>query len=102
MDHSIENRIAPASATVLSMVAGPERMGGTMDKLEAGKLVRGESILEVRVELVRSEPSIWRQLEVRGSLALNQVHQVLQGAFDWEDAHLHRFTPADPFASLRR
>lgn len=74
---------------------------GWMDKLEAGDLVRQESILEVRVELVHSEPSIWRQLDIRGSLALNQVHQVLQAAFDWEDAHLHRFTPDDPFAPLR-
>ena len=74
---------------------------GCMDKLEAGSLVRRESILEVRVELVHSEPSIWRQLEIRDSLALHQVHQVLQAAFDWEDAHLHRFTPDDPFAPLR-
>lgn len=53
------------------------------------------------MELVDSEPSIWRQLEMPGSLALPQVHQVLQAAFGWEDAHLHRFTPNDPFAPLR-
>ncbi|GAA1785965.1 hypothetical protein GCM10009712_36710 [Pseudarthrobacter sulfonivorans] len=34
-------------------------------------------------------------------LALKQVHQVLQAAFGWEDAQLHRFTPRDPFAPLR-
>jgi hypothetical protein len=44
---------------------------------------------------------MWRQLEIRGSLALDQVHQVLQAAFGWEDAHLHRFLPDDPFAPLR-
>jgi hypothetical protein len=74
---------------------------GCMDKLEAGSLVRRESILGVRVELVDSEPAIWRQFELRSSLALSQVHQVLQAAFDWEDAHLHRFTASDPFAPLR-
>jgi hypothetical protein len=26
---------------------------------------------------------------------------VLQVAFGWEDPHLHRFTPDDPFAPLR-
>ncbi|GAC1372876.1 MAG: hypothetical protein NVS2B15_20710 [Pseudarthrobacter sp.] len=57
--------------------------------------------LVVRVELVDSEPAIWRQFELRGSMALNQVHQVLQAAFGWEDAHLHRFTAHDPFAPLR-
>jgi hypothetical protein len=64
---------------------------------EAGQ----EAVLGLRVELVDSEPPIWRQLEMRGSLALNQVHQVLQAAFGWEDAHLHRFTPENPFAPLR-
>jgi hypothetical protein len=34
-------------------------------------------------------------------MALDQVHQVLQAAFGWEDAHLHRFTAEDPFAPLR-
>jgi hypothetical protein len=53
------------------------------------------------VELVDIEPKIWRQLEVRGSLTLDQFHQVLQTAFGWEDVHLHRFTADDPFAPLR-
>jgi hypothetical protein len=72
-----------------------------MDNVEGDTRVLRESILEVRVELVHSEPSIWRELEIRGSLALSLVHQVLQAAFDWEVAHLHRFTPDDPFAPLR-
>lgn len=32
---------------------------------------------------------------------MSQVHQVLQAAYGWEDAHLARFTPDDPFAPLR-
>jgi hypothetical protein len=60
-----------------------------------------ESILELRVLLVDSHPEIWRQLEVRGSTSLEHVHGVLQVAFGWEDAHLHRFTDSDPFAPLR-
>lgn len=39
--------------------------------------------------------------ELRGSLALSQVNQVLQAAFGWEDAYLHRFVTSDPFAPLR-
>jgi hypothetical protein len=53
------------------------------------------------VELVNSEPAIWRRFELRGSLALSQVHQILQTTFGWEDAHLHRFVTTDPFARLR-
>ena len=60
-----------------------------------------ESVLELRVLLVGSHPEIWRQLEVRSSTSLGQVHVVLQVAFGWEDAHLHRFTDSDPFGSLR-
>lgn len=75
-------------------------MGG-MDKFEAGTGIGQDFVLEVRVELVDSEPEIWRRFELRGSLALSQVHQVLQAAFGWEDAHLHRFVASDPFAPLR-
>ncbi|VII98928.1 hypothetical protein [Arthrobacter sp. DR-2P] len=48
-----------------------------MDKLEAADLVRRESILEVRVELVTASLRFGVR-EMRNSLALNQVHQVLQ------------------------
>jgi hypothetical protein len=75
-------------------------MGG-MDNFETGAGLGQDSVLEVRVELVDSEPEIWRRFELRGSLALSQVHQVLQAAFGWEDAHLHRFVASDPFAPLR-
>ncbi|WP_427136582.1 plasmid pRiA4b ORF-3 family protein [Pseudarthrobacter sp. S9] len=60
-----------------------------------------DSLLELRVLLVGSHPEIWRQLELRGSTSLDQMHGVLQVAFGWEDAHLHRFTDSDPFAPLR-
>ena len=72
-----------------------------MENASAGMSGKPEPMLEVRVELVDIEPSIWRQLEVRGSLTLDQLHQILQTAFGWEDMHLHRFTSDDPFAPLR-
>lgn len=72
-----------------------------MDKFEAGTGIGQDSVLEVRVALVESMPEIWRRFELRGSLTLGQIHQVLQTAFDWEDAHLHRFVTSDPFAPLR-
>ncbi|WP_246084661.1 plasmid pRiA4b ORF-3 family protein [Pseudarthrobacter phenanthrenivorans] len=40
-----------------------------MDKFEAETGVGQDSVLEVRVELVDSEPEIWRRFELRGSLA---------------------------------
>lgn len=46
-------------------------------------------------------PEIWRLLGIRSHMALDQVHEVLQVAFGWEDAHLHGFTADDPFAPLQ-
>lgn len=58
----------------------PAKMGG-MDKFEARTGIRQDSVLAVRVELVDSEPEIWRLFELRRSLTLTQMHQVLQAAF---------------------
>jgi hypothetical protein len=74
---------------------------GLMGKLGTGRGVGQDSILEVRVVLLDSVPEIWRLLEIRSPMALDQVHEVLQLVFGWEDAHLHRFTTGDPFAPLR-
>lgn len=37
-------------------------------------------------------PLIWRRLLVRGETTIAGLHEILQTAFGWEDAHLHRFT----------
>lgn len=48
-------------------------------------------ILRIRAELDTSDPPIWREVDIRSDATLDVVHQVLQTAFGWEDAHLHRF-----------
>lgn len=70
-----------------------------MDKTPG--IADGPELLTVRVQLVGSEPEIWRLLEITGSLTLGSVHEVLQAAFGWENAHLHKFTATDPFAPLQ-
>lgn len=45
----------------------------------------------VRVDLDDAVPPIWRRLELRSSMTLDVLHEVLQHAFDWSDSHLHRF-----------
>jgi hypothetical protein len=45
----------------------------------------------VRVDLDGARPPIWRRLELRGDLRLDQVHDVLQSAFGWANSHLHAF-----------
>ncbi|WP_262364465.1 plasmid pRiA4b ORF-3 family protein [Arthrobacter echini] len=58
-------------------------------------------ILRVMVSLEGSEPAIWRLLDLDASLTLDRVHEVLQVAVGWRDAHLHSFTDTDPYQRVR-
>jgi hypothetical protein len=46
---------------------------------------------ELRVELRGIRPKIWRSLQVPLEYALDELHDVLQLAFGWENSHLHDF-----------
>ena len=68
----------------------------------ASSRVAHSSIYRVRVSLVDgdaedSETEIWRLLELRSGLRLDEVHAVLQIAMGWEDSHLHLFTDQLPY-----
>jgi hypothetical protein len=45
----------------------------------------------IRIDLTRTKPPVWRRLEVASDLHLDSVHEIIQAAFGWWDAHLHRF-----------
>ncbi|MGP9603877.1 MULTISPECIES: plasmid pRiA4b ORF-3 family protein [unclassified Brachybacterium] len=49
------------------------------------------ALLTLRVDLEHAVPPIWRRLELRSDLTLEEVHGMLQTAFGWFDAHLWRF-----------
>jgi len=56
------------------------------------------ALLTVRVDLQHAAPPIWRRLELRSDLTLEEVHGILQTAFGWYDAHLWRFAAGgNPF-----
>jgi hypothetical protein len=56
-------------------------------------------IFRVRVDLKRSQPRIWRRLELRSDMKLDVVHRVLQTSFAWLDYHLWRFSiGGEPFS----
>ncbi len=46
----------------------------------------------VRVDLIGTEPPLWRRLELASDMLLDELHDVLQVAFGWTDSHLHRFS----------
>src|SRR5699024_4010397 len=70
-----------------------------MPKKSPKKVSSSNRRLVIRDELEGTEPAIWRRLELAPELRLDQVHDVLQAAFGWENVHLHEFesrTPIDP------
>lgn len=50
------------------------------------------SLFKLKVELVDSEPLIWRRIYIDGRARLNVFHHILQAAMGWTDSHLHEFT----------
>jgi Plasmid pRiA4b ORF-3-like protein len=49
-------------------------------------------ICTLRIELLGSDPLIWRELEAPTSITLNVLHNVIQVAMGWFDQHLWEFT----------
>ena len=54
--------------------------------------------MRVRLDLKGAKPPIWRRIDIRSDLRLDNVHQVIQASFEWMDYHLYRFSiGGDPF-----
>ena len=61
------------------------RRGQVRRRTRPGRAVSGQD------HLARCQAPIWRRLRLPASTTLAQLHQVIQVAFGWEDAHLHAF-----------
>lgn len=48
-------------------------------------------VFRIKVVLQDSKPPIWRRLEVPADMSLDDLHDALQIAFDWDNSHLHRY-----------
>jgi hypothetical protein len=48
-------------------------------------------VYQLRIWIRRISPQIWRRLLVRSDSTIAQLHDTLQIAFGWADAHLHQF-----------
>jgi hypothetical protein len=51
----------------------------------------GAVVFQVKVTIVGKEPAIWRRFLLPGNTKLEQVHECIQGAFGWQNCHLHEF-----------
>ncbi len=49
-------------------------------------------IATVRIELVDTDPLIWRQVEVPTAMTLKALHDVIQVVMGWSNSHLWEFT----------
>ncbi|HEY1016529.1 MAG TPA: plasmid pRiA4b ORF-3 family protein [Herpetosiphonaceae bacterium] len=60
---------------------------------------------ELRIDLVGSDPLIWRQVRVPQTITLGKLHRLIQVVMGWENSHLHQFvigdyTYSDPWFDL--
>jgi hypothetical protein len=59
--------------------------------VNADDAVSPATIATLRIDLLDTDPPIWREVEVPTSMTLKQLHAVIQAAMGWEDAHLWEF-----------
>jgi hypothetical protein len=52
---------------------------------------RTPSVHLLKVQLEGMKPPVWRRLAVPSDITLGSMHDVIQVAFGWHDAHLHAF-----------
>jgi len=50
-----------------------------------------ETIVTLKITLLRAKPPIWRRLEVPASYHFGELHVALNVAMGWLDSHLHQF-----------
>lgn len=55
----------------------------------------GQSVVQLRIQLVGIDPPVWRRLLVPGSVRLAKLHDMFQAAMGWTDSHLHSFEIGD-------
>lgn len=52
-------------------------------------------MFQLRAQLKRVDPVVWRRLLVPGSARLDKLHLMLQAAMGWTNSHLHCFRVGD-------
>ncbi len=53
-------------------------------------------IVQIKVKLLGvTKPPGWRRLQLRADTRLDQLHEIIQAAFGWENYHMHVFSFGD-------
>ncbi|POH75289.1 hypothetical protein CVS27_01400 [Arthrobacter glacialis] len=54
-----------------------------------------EATYQLKIQVDGITPAVWRRVHVPAEIALDELHQVIQRLFAWEDRHLHEFRIGD-------
>ncbi|MBP1765040.1 MAG: plasmid pRiA4b family protein, partial [Firmicutes bacterium] len=46
---------------------------------------------QIKIELVDSEPLIWRRVIIPADVTFRRLHDTIQFSMDWWDSHLYEF-----------
>jgi len=68
----------------------PEAFGGQYLRGLDGGPSANKLFFQFRIELLNTKPSIWRRIQIADG-PLSSLHYAIQGAFHWEECHLHQF-----------
>lgn len=59
------------------------------------------NLYQLKVTLLGAKPPIWRRLLVPAEMRLGTLHDVIQIAMGWENAHLHQFVSGNTFYGVQ-
>jgi hypothetical protein len=85
-----------------------EAVAGAVAALaESGAALTAAQVVDLKVTLWRSSPSLWRTVRMPLAATLGDLHRAIQVLFGWDGDHLHAFTMAgarysDPFFDLEK
>ncbi|MEC3978731.1 plasmid pRiA4b ORF-3 family protein [Amycolatopsis sp. H20-H5] len=67
-------------------------LGRSGISLLLGEPAPGDPIYQVNVTLLEMEnPPVWRRVLVPATIRLDRLHEIIQAAMGWQNAHLHAF-----------
>lgn len=54
-----------------------------------------DRVFELRIEIERTNPVVWRQLVVPETITFYELHHTIQITFGWKNSHIYSFTVND-------
>ena len=90
---ALRGLLARLARTLLA--TGPSTSESGPDLAPPDPALAGQAY-RVRIELEDARPPVWREVLVDPDLPLDELHEVIQRLFAWEDHHLHEYTAVGP------